>query len=245
MSGKAPQQAGDVEMTMQDRRRRIGARQMDDLCRRVYLLGDQRGNLGECRRAAGDAEQHADAAPVQHPLRQLDQIVDEDVIAPLFAVAEQGDLAVLLAHAPKAVRAVGAVGVGKTVDQRRPDHGETAGHGRPQQHLAGQMHGAIGRVRLGLGVVGDPLRVVAIDRIRAEINDVTAGRLRGRSDKMVAHRQVLHGRAEIASFVRSPARQHDRRVRRAQPAGERFVGTILREVDFGGAHRQDGDAVFA
>ena len=106
-----------------------------------HARGDHLGDLAERGDAAGDGVQRAATAAQDHARRQIGDVVDQDVVAPLLALSEQLDWAAGFGQAAETVRAVAVMRIIGAVDQCRAQSGEgRLGGGLFQQDLAGQMH---------------------------------------------------------------------------------------------------------
>jgi hypothetical protein len=86
--GKRLIAAADIEKAVQQVRTRTGPRHRSDFCARHKLIGDKLRNIAERGRNPGDGVQGAGAAVPQDPYGEMRNILNRDVIALFFAVAE-------------------------------------------------------------------------------------------------------------------------------------------------------------
>src|SRR5262245_23927776 len=103
--------------------------QFRNLTKRVYAAS---GNI-----------QRANAAAFDDANDEFSNVVNQYVIAPLFAFAEQKDVLTLIGKPPKSVRPVPIVGIGRTIEQTWTQHGERRANLVAKCQLASQMHDAM------------------------------------------------------------------------------------------------------
>ena len=102
----------------------------------------------------------------KHAQRKLGDVVDQHMVAPLLALAEQHDALATVGQPAEAVRPVAVVRIARAVDQRRPQNRQRRITGGRRQHLlAGQMHRAMQRGRRRRRSFVQRQRAIGINRV--------------------------------------------------------------------------------
>src|SRR5690348_10520700 len=109
-------------------RHRTGSGRALDCGLRPYggydLLRDRSEGMGF---AGGDIER-TETSMHEHAQDDLGYVIDEHMIAPLFAFAKQNDVGALSRQSPEAVRPVAIMRIRRAINQRRTQHGNRRTH---------------------------------------------------------------------------------------------------------------------
>src|SRR4029077_20438400 len=84
--------------------------------------------------------QRPNAAAFDDANDKFGDVINQYVIAPLFAFAEQEDVLTLICEPPKSVRPVPIVGIGRAIEQAWTQHGERRANLAAKCQLTSQMH---------------------------------------------------------------------------------------------------------
>ena len=162
---------------------------------------------------------------------KIDRIIDMQMVAGLFAIAEQRNAPLLERLAHEAVRPVRIVGVAGAINrsQTQDRHGCLRLAGEHQ--LSRPVHDTVevgGNRRRRLR---DQSRRKGVDRIGTGIDELRdVDRTRGLADRP-AHGEISHQRAGIAALVGRERRQEHDHVARPQPLRELRARRGVRQID--------------
>ncbi len=207
--GKSASAGGNVERAITVMRHRPVARTAfdGDFARRERndLLGNRTKRMDFAR---GDI-QRADAASIQHAKNQFGNVVDQHVIAALLALAEQDNILAPIGAAAEAVGTVAVVGIRGAVEQARPNDCKRRGK-RRECDLAGEMHSAMHARRRGRCGLGQQYRLVGIDGIRTDIDDMGDRHACQRIQHGPGHDHVFHHHGDV--LARCAGRNSNHRI---------------------------------
>ena len=177
----------------------------------------------------------------EHETDDLGDIVDIDMIAALFAFAEQNDRFSTIGKTAEFVRSIAVMRIAGAVNKRRPQDRERRSSGRSEQHLlAREMHRAVETGRRSGRRFVERQRPVGIDGVRTDIDQMRNRPLRQSLADRRHHADILeHHRRRLAGRAR---RNDDQCVIGTQQGSQIFTGLLGEEIDVFAPQPGDGAA---
>ena len=209
----------------------ILSRRGGDLDRPASPAGDHLGNRSKRLGTSAGAIEQARRSVRDHLEEKIDRIVDMQVIAGLFAIAEQRNAPLLERLAHEAVRPVRIVGVAGAINRSQTQDRHGCLCLARQHQLSRPVHDSVEVGRNRRRRLRDQCRRKGVDRIGTGIDELRDfDRTGGLADRP-AHGEISHQRAGVAALVGRERRQEHDHVARPQPLGEPRAARGVRQIN--------------
>mgnify|MGYP003703903409 CR=1 FL=1 len=185
--------------------------------------------------ARGHVER-TDGTAQNDPSDDFCHIIHGDVIATFLAVSEQGDGLPCPRLANESVRPVAVMRISVAIDERRPENGQWRNPGRCEGDLTGKMHGAVEASRSCRRTFRKRDRLIPIDGIRTDIDQVRNLDALHRVEHGPHHLHVVDQHVDV--LARRPVGGRNNGIAISQLVCQTRSGTVGGQVDVGPAEAQ-------